>query len=101
MSTIQKGYPERNSTPPGIGVFYHMRDELAVTNGLIYRGDRLVIPKEMRNTIMKDIHMGHSGVDGRLRLARDYVYWLGMSEEIKQTIQNCEACRELGSNEQR
>ena len=68
ISTIQKGWPGRNFIPSGIGVFYHIRDELAITNGLIYRGDRLVILKEMRNTIMKDIHLGHSGIDGCLRL---------------------------------
>lgn len=91
---IQRGWPEKHLVPPDVMQYYHVRDELAISNGLIFRGARLVIPVGMRKVIMKDVHRGHSGIDGSLRLARDYVYWPGMTNGIRDMVRNCEACRE-------
>ena len=49
----------------------------------------------MRSQIKKDIHVGHQGVDTCLQRAREYVFWPGMSKEIKEWIQACEACRDF------
>ena len=49
----------------------------------------------MRSQIKKDIHLGHVGVEGCLRRARESVYWPGMNGEIKEYIQTCETCREF------
>ncbi|KAK3750477.1 hypothetical protein QZH41_018118 [Actinostola sp. cb2023] len=61
---------------------------------LVFKGDRLVIPKSMRKSIKKELHSSHSGIDGCLRRARESVYWPGMSSEIKEWISTCETCRE-------
>ena len=45
--------------------------------------ERLVIPKDMRSRIKKDIHAGHKGVDTSLRRAQEHLFWSGMSKEIK------------------
>jgi len=47
----------------------------------------------MRTEIKRDIHIGHTGVEGCLRRARESVFWPGMNAEIKGWIQTCEACR--------
>ena len=47
---IQSGWPVvRNNLPAAVGSYFHIRDELVVQDGLILRGDRLVIPKAHRN----------------------------------------------------
>ena len=95
QNTIQTGWPDRKDVPGPIVEYYSFRDELQVTDGLIFRGERLVIPKSLKNSILKDIHRGHSGMDACLRLAREYVYWPGMSNDIKEVVRLCEVCREL------
>ncbi|XP_041362008.1 uncharacterized protein K02A2.6-like [Gigantopelta aegis] len=95
-NTIQNGWPDNKSTlSPLITPFFSVRDELGVTDGLIFRGERLVIPKIMRSEIKKDIHVGHYGIEGCLRRAREYVYWPGMSQEIKEWIGTCETCHDF------
>ena len=94
--TILQGWPkDKSQLPPLVTPYFSIRDELAVTDGLIFRGERLVIPKDMRSQIKKDIHAGHQGVDTCLRRAREYVFWPGMSKEIKEWIQECEVCRDF------
>eukprot|EP00057_Strongylocentrotus_purpuratus_P004900 XP_003729725.1 PREDICTED: uncharacterized protein K02A2.6-like [Strongylocentrotus purpuratus] len=48
----------------------------------------------MRRQIKEELHIGHNGVEGTLRRAREYVYWPGMNKEIKEWIQTCETCQE-------
>ena len=94
--TILQGWPkDKSQLTPLVTPYFSIHDELAVTDGLIFRGKRLVIPKEMRSRMKKDIHAGHQGVDTCLRRAREHVFWLGMSKEIKEWIQSCEACRDF------
>ena len=94
--TIQDGWPiERSRLSPLVTPYFDYRDELAVTDGLVFRGERLVIPKSLRSEIKKDIHCGHQGVESCLRRAREHVFWPRMNEELKQWIQTCETCREF------
>ncbi len=92
-NTILEGWPEKSDVAPLIVPYFHFRDELTVCDGIVFRGDRVVIPQGMRQAIKRDIHMGHAGMDGCLRRARETVYWPGFSNEIKEWVQTCEACR--------
>lgn len=94
--TIQEGWPDHQSAlPPLVVPYFSIRDELAVTDGLVFRGERLGIPKSLRSQIKKDIHCGHQGIESCLRRAREHVFWPGMNKEVKEWIQTCEACREF------
>jgi hypothetical protein len=43
---IQNGWPNRKyDVPPSAMIFFDVRDELTVQNGLIFKGERVVIPK--------------------------------------------------------
>ena len=95
-ATIQQGWPDNKSDiPPLISPYFNMRDELCVTDGLIFRGEKLIIPKDMRQHIKEDIHVGHTGIDACLRRAREHVYWPGMNNDIKDYIGKCETCQEF------
>ena len=93
-TTIQQGWPEKDEVPNLIRQYYHMRDELAVTDGLIFRGERLVIPKGLCKNILNELHTGHKGIEGSLRRARETVYWPGMTNDVRDFTQRCETCRE-------
>ncbi|KAA8586076.1 hypothetical protein FQN60_007645 [Etheostoma spectabile] len=64
----------------------------------VFRGDRAGIPDTLRVDITHRIHSSHLGVKGCLRRARECVYWLGMSEEIKTFISKWDICRSGGLN---
>ena len=46
-------------------------NELAVVDGLVLRGERIVVPQTLRETIVKIAHEGHQGI---VRTLRAHVY---------------------------
>ncbi|XP_014664331.1 PREDICTED: uncharacterized protein K02A2.6-like [Priapulus caudatus] len=97
-STIMTGWPEcKAQLSPHVIPYFNLRDELTVVDGLIFRGERLVVPKAMRRDVKTDLHIGHSGVEATLRRAREYVYWPQMAQEITEWIQTCATCMEYSN----
>jgi hypothetical protein len=91
--TIIKGWPrEISKVPEQARPYFHFRDELAVQDGILMRGDRVIIPRAMRPELKKQIHAGHLGINSCLRRAKDILYWPGMSAEIRQYIETCGTC---------
>ena len=97
---ILKGWPEEKSqVPTSLLPYYHYRDELAVSDGVIMRGERVVIPERLRKEMKKRVHTGHLGINACLRLARDVMYWPGMSSEVRQHIETCGTCATFGDKQ--
>lgn len=67
----------------------------------MFRGERAVIPNTLRADLTRRIHSSHLGVEGRLRRARECVYWQGMNEQIKTFISKCDICRSLDPKQQK
>lgn len=102
IRTIQKGWPQdRNGTPTEIMHYYSFQEELSFQGGIVFRGERAVIPNELQHDITCRIHSSHLGVEGCLRRARECVYWQGMSEHIKTYIQKCDVCRSVDMKQQK
>jgi len=70
-----------------------MRDELTTQNGLVFKGEQIVIPIGLRADMKKAVHSSHIRIEGCLRRARECLFWPGMSSELKQYISTCETCR--------
>ena len=91
-----KGWPaHKEQVPNNLRPYFCYRDELTVQDGIIIRGDRLVIPYAMRSEMKKKLHAGHTGINSCLRRARQYVFWPGMSNEVRQMIETCDTCNAI------
>ena len=92
---VQGGWPEHKSDVPSIiSPYFDMRDEMTIQDGLIFKGERVVVPRSSRSELLKRIHNSHLGVNGCLNRARECVFWPGMTAEIKNHVTTCKACRE-------
>lgn len=101
QSVIMEGWPEnRNEVPPPVRAYWEYRDELIVYDGIVFKNDCVVIPKSMRNAMLKIIHQGHFGIILCKKRARDVLFWPGMNGEIKDVVSKCSVCLEL-KNQQR
>ncbi|XP_063220109.1 uncharacterized protein K02A2.6-like [Bacillus rossius redtenbacheri] len=69
------------------------RDELAIEDNCIMWADRVVVPQVLRETVLQMLHEGHPGVVRMKMLARSYVWWPGMDNEIDDTVKKCTACQ--------
>ena len=90
---ITEGWPEdKRLLPAGTNPYFHIRDELSIQDGIIFKGLRCVIPASLRMNIKTKLHNAHTGIESTLRRARDTVYWPGMSKELKDYVEQCSIC---------
>ena len=90
---IMTGWPQKPSDLPDLAKSYHsFRDELAVLDGVLYRGSRIIIPQACRPSILKKLHVSHQGTAATLRRARGVVFWPQMSEDIRVHTEKCVKC---------
>ena len=78
--------------------FYVRRNEMSVDEGCVLWGNRVVIPRELRPAILKELHQCHPGISRMKALARSYVWWPGMDQDIVLAVNKCQPCQENQSN---
>ena len=90
---IFKGWPEyRKQYPQELWDYWTFRCDLVIESGLILKGDRIIIPETLRSQIPDAIHTGHKGETKCLLLARESVFWPGITNGIKQLVKDCDIC---------
>ena len=90
---IQSGWPDiKSDVSHDIHTYFDIRDELTVQNGLIFKGERVIIPKTLRSDMIRRIHSSYIGVERCLRRSRESLYWPGLNSEVKDFILRCEKC---------
>ena len=95
-TTVVAGWPEKKEQVPiQVRDFWNYREEISLHNGILFKNQRVIVPKAMRPEILSRIHSSHQGVASCLRKARDIVFWPGMSAEIKDQVEKCSVCAEF------
>ena len=95
MQLVHDGWPEsRKSCPTQALEYWNHRDELTEIDGIIFKGHKIVIPRDLRHKMMEAVHLGHMGVEKCLKRARDILFWPRMSADITKMILECGVCLE-------
>jgi len=81
--------------------YWNVRDELSSIDGIILKGNRVVIPRALRRDILQQLHVSHLGMEKSKQRARSSVYWPNMNSAIEDLIRNCEACGKFSRNNQK
>lgn len=91
---IQEGWPnEIRHVPYQLRQFWTFREELSTYNGLVFKGNNVMVPKSQVNETLRQIHHGHCGIQSSIRRARSALYWIGMSKDITDYINKCSICQ--------
>ena len=99
---IKEGWPtEKKGLPPDVIPYFHVRDELTCDYGIIFKGNRCVIPLAMRKDMLQELHRAHLGLEATLRRARETVYWPMLTAELKAFIRRCDTCRTMDPQQQK
>ncbi len=99
---ILQGWPvNKNLVPVQVVPYFTFRDELTVHDGLVFRGERLVVQESLRRSFKERLHSSHLGSERMLRRARECIYWPGMSADIRNITGSCDACQTFGRAQQK
>lgn len=91
----REGWPRYEAdVEVGIRDLYQMRAELSENNGLLLRGNRIIVPQSLRKEVVEKIHAGHQGINKCRERAKLSVWWPGINEAITRIVENCQHCQE-------
>jgi len=97
-SLILDEWPGKSDLPIEIQEYFSVKDELSCTNGLLLRGNRMVIPLELRKEMLDRLHSGHLGITKTRKRALGTMWWPGISGEIERKIKSCPVCIQNTTN---
>ena len=69
---VMNGWPKnKNDINPTTMPYFNIRDEISVANGLVLKGERIIVPLSMRKEMKQIIHSGHQGIEKCKARARE------------------------------
>ena len=70
-----------------------IKDELCVADGIILRGDRILIPPKLQKRAVKIAHRSHQGIVKTKALLRETLWFPGMDKLVEQAVSGCLPCQ--------
>ena len=67
-------------------------DEINISDGLLFKGERIITALYLRPKMLKRIHLSHMGIEKSLNRVRELLYWPGMRQQIKDQAEQCDIC---------
>ena len=93
--TVLEGWPNmKNQLPTPLRQYWSFRDEITHMDGILFKGDRIIVPNSMRHSMIQKIHETHFGIVKCKNRARQSLYWPGMSTMIENSVSSCRKCAE-------
>lgn len=94
MKYIAQGFPDsRRDVHQQVRQFWPFRDELCIEDGLVLKGEQVVIPQTLQKEYLDKIHEGHQGVTRSQQRAKSSVYWPGIYKDIETLVTSCLLCQ--------
>ena len=72
--------------------YFTFKEEISFIDGLLFKGNRLIVPKALRNKTLQVLHRSHMGITKTQERARTSFYWPGLNTAVKSICQSCETC---------
>lgn len=71
-----------------------LKDEITiVSNGLLLKGNKIIIPKSLRSKAVRLAHEGHQGIVKTKKLIREKIWFPGIDKAVNEAIAKCLYCQ--------
>ena len=99
MCLIQQckiGWPDNiNDVKNCIKPYTTYKNEITTTDNLVLKQNRIIIPKSLQREMLHRLHETHQGVVKTKQLAKEYMHWPGMAQQIEDKINRCDLCQQF------
>lgn len=82
-----------DKVPQDILSYKMKKNSLNAESNCIFYGDRIIVPKSLQDKILISLHTNHSGIVKMKMLARSYVWWSGIDNDIEEFVKKCYNCQ--------
>ncbi|PIO61805.1 reverse transcriptase, partial [Teladorsagia circumcincta] len=90
-------WPKIDRTSP-FWHYYNRRDTLTTVEDCLLTASRIVIPRSLQHRVLHTLHKAHPGQTRMKMLARSYVYWPTLDNDIEQLVRNCSKCASVAKD---
>ena len=73
--------------------YQRIKDHLNIDKECVLKANRVIVPVKLKDKVMKMIHSEHIGISKIKNLARYYVWWPKIDEDIENLVKSCEPCQ--------
>ena len=99
LNFVKQGWPDNVSNiTPHLKPYLQFKEEIWESRGLIWKGDRVIVPRSLRPNILKLIHEGHLGMEKCKLRARQSFFWPGLNNDVENVVRRCDACQRIQNN---
>ena len=89
------GWPDtRKQCPPSIQEYWNHREEISQMDGMLFKGERIIVPQKLREDMIRRVHASHLGMEKNKYRAKDLLFWPGMGKQIEEAVAACSICQE-------
>ena len=96
---VQQGWPGK-VLQAELKPYFARQNELSSEQGCVLWGARLVLPTTSRARVVTMLHETHPGITCMKALARSYIWWPGMDQELEEKVRGCPPCQMHQKNPQ-
>ena len=90
---VEIGWPKSKQEAPATTMpYWNFRDEISTANGILFKGERVIVPKSMQADMLSLVHSSHLGAEKCKQRAKEVLYWPGMNAQIEDVVLNCQTC---------
>ncbi|UYV62917.1 K02A2.6-like [Cordylochernes scorpioides] len=94
--TLQ-GWSEETPKEMELMPYWSRRYELGACEGLLFWGNRVIIPTNLRAKMLDELHISHQGIVGLKGVARTLFWCPGLDKNIEETVRRCNCCQSHAS----
>ena len=63
--------------------YWSYKDDLAVIDGVVMKGRHIIVPQEMKQQVLDELHVNHMGMEKTKLLLCKSVYWVNINNDRK------------------
>ena len=102
LKVIADGWPDRQrDVHPQLRAFWPFRDELVADDGIVLKGNQIVMPASLHAETLAKLHESHQGIEKTRLRARSCVFWNGINQDIEDVVRKCATCQQMQRAQQR
>ena len=73
--------------------YTRVKDQLNIYKECVLKVNRVIVPVKLKDKVLQMLHSEHMGISKTKNLARYYVWWPKIDEDIECLVKSCEPCQ--------